>query len=553
MLKDQALAEQVYNSIDTAIEAEYELLKYAFEDQMPEFSEVSVLLSVMLEKIESVSENLVKEVPALSTYKAVVSILDSLNRITALMTSDRERALSKIEYELIPLTEECRANFYFWGIVSGDKEREEKYLNEDIHYLARNQYVERSVQTGEWKYDLSITVLAYNNLDYTQKCIENLMKYYPRFLRTELILINHGSEDGTREYFERVNPDKLLDIKVNGGGLSAVHRITEGKYLLSVSNDVYVQRNTIYNCYNCMISDPKAGFVVPATSNISNLQTLKCEYSNEAELEAFCLKNNICDPDKWERRTRLCDPIGLVSNELINELNPYHRYYSENSFSFPDDNLSLLCRRNGYNMYLAKDGYCHHCGSATLKNDKNTNSEEAFLKGRANFMKRYRIDPWHKPAFSYSLFESIDINKTGHVNILAINGGLGGNGLKIKELLKENVSNRDVYLKYFLTDSLYYDDVKYMGDLVQLADSIEELTHDSSKYDYIVAEDIEFGKENIAHILDLLIGKCAPKALLILEAKYSDKEMLANYRGNISGMVTVPEDEEHMWAVFKLK
>ena len=555
MLKDQTLAEQVYNSINTAIEAENELMKYASQNDIPLFSEVASLLFVMLEKIRSISQTLVKEEPALSIDKAIASIIDSLNRIIPLMKNDRERALSKIEYELIPLTEECRINFYFWGIVSGNKEKEEKYLNEEIYELAQNKYIENSVRTGEWKYDLSIIVLAYNKLDYTKKCVSHLMKHYPRYLRTELILINHGSDDGTKEYFESINPDKQLDIKVNGGGLTAISRIVEGKYTLSISNDVFIQRNTIKNLYECITSDPKIGYIVPSTSNVSNYQAIPCNYSTEKELEEFCKTNNIPNSDKREQRTRLCDPIGMINNEIKWKLKHSYRYYSKNHFSFPDDNFSLLCRRNGHKMFLVKDAYCHHCGSITLKNDQNTNSAAAYLNGRNDFKKRYGIDPWFKCAYSYNLFENIVINKTGPVNILAVNGGLGSNGLKIKELLKENVSNRNVFLKYFLTDSLYYDDVKYLGDCAVVENSIESLTLDELKYDYMVIEDIEFKKESIKHIVGLFLSKCNPKAMLILEAKCSDKKMIENNISfdEISGIITIPEDGEKMWVVISIK
>lgn len=555
MLKDQTLAEQVYNSINTAVEAENELLKYASENNIPLFSEVSDLLYVMLDKISGISGILVKEEPALSLDKAIASVIDSLNRIISLMKSDRERALKKIEYELIPLTEECRINFYFWGIVSGDKEKEEKYLNEDIYELARNKYIENSVRTGEWKYDLSITVLAYNKLDYTRKCISYLMKYYPRNLRTELILINHGSDDGTKEFFESINPDKQLDIKVNGGGLSAISRIVEGKYTVSISNDVFIQRNTIKNLYECIISDPEIGYIVPSTPNVSNYQAIPCNYSNEEELEEFCRNNNIPNADRREQRTRLCDPIGMINSEIIWKLKHSYRYYSKNSFSFPDDNFSLLCRRSGYKMFLVKDAYCHHCGSVTLKEDRNTNSAAAYLKGRNDFKKRYGIDPWFKCAYSYNLFQNIAINKTGPVNILAVNGGLGNNGLKIKELLKENVANRDVFLKYFLTDILYFDDVKYLGDCAVVENSIENLAADELKYDYMVVEDIEFKKETINHIVGLFLSKCNTKAMLIIEAKCSDKKIIENNISfdEISGIITIPDDEKKMWVVISIK
>lgn len=555
MLKNQKLAEQIFDSLNLAIEAERELLQYAQKNEMHAFSEIAGFLFSMLQRLAALIEPLKKEEQILPSYQAMESILDSLQRIIPLMESDRAYALSKIEFELIPLTEEGRANFYFWSMVSGDKEKEQKYLQEDIRELARNTYIEKSVETGKWKYDLSIFVLAYNKLDYTKKCIDSLLKYYPRFLKTELILVNHGSDDETKEYFEQLHPDKQLDIKVNGGGLFAVYRIIEGKYVLSINNDVFVQKNTIKNLYECISSNPKIGFAVPSTPNVSNLQTIPSNYTNESELEAFCTQNNIKNPDRWEQRTRLCDPINMINSEIYWKLKPSHQYFSVNPFSFPDDQISLLCRRNGYPFYLVKDAYCFHCGSVTLNEEQKTNSQKAFLAGRANFLRRYGIDPWYKCAFSNQLFQQIEINKTGHVNILAVNGGLGGNGLKIKELLKENVSNRAVYLKYFLTDDLYYDDVKYLGDCAVVEDGLEKLLLDSQQYDYIVAEDIDDEKSNLRDAVKLLISKCKPDAMVFLEVLSKSNEIIEKLEDSnqILDVYKIQESDEKMWAVIHIK
>lgn len=549
MLKNQELAEQVFASLDTAIEAEEQLLQYANQGKIGEFAEVSSLLLETFSTIEKVSGELVQEERALSLDKAIPSIIDSINRIIKLFVGDYERSLMKIEFELIPLTEECRLNFYYWGMVFGDKEKERVYLEKDIHELDGNKYVEESVRTGEWKYDLSIMVLSYNKLDYTKKCIESLMRNYPRGLRTELILVNHGSTDGTKEYFEEINPDKQIDILINGGGMLLVHRIVEGKYLLSISNDVFVQRNAIRNMYECMTSDSTVGFVVPTTPNVSNLQTIPLSYNSEEELKKVVKKNNILNSDRWEQRTRLCDPISMVSTAILAKHKPSARFFSKNVFSFPDDAFSLLCRRNGYKMFLLKDSFCHHCGSITLKSDAEVSSLASYNQGRERFFLKYGIDPWYKCCYSAALFGTIEVNKRGQVNILAVNGGYGSNGLKIKELLKENVSNTSVYLKYLLTDEQYYEDVRYLGNQVEIVDSIMLLKSDINLYDYLVVEDIDFSKFDFEQVLIMSYKKCRKDALLIIEVT---NEVEYNHIGAYGSPTEIEENDRRKWLVYKV-
>ena len=551
MLKNQELAEQLYESINTIIEAENELMEAAKGHLADDFVEISRGLLEMLSVIKDLSADLVKEEEALSMDKAIPSIIDSLGRVARLFTTDYENCIKKIEYELIPLSEECRVNFYFWGLVNGDKEKEKRYFEHDIYELADNKYIRKSIETGNWKYDLSIVVTAFNKLDYTKTCMEFLQKNYPRWLRTELILINHGSDDGTKEFFESINPDKQLDIKINGGGVTSTNRIIEGRYTLAVSNDVFIQRNAIKNMYDCICSDERIASIVPTTPNVSNLQTISANYSDINELEQFTMKNNIQDPYRWEQRTRLCDPISIIDSEFVWRNKASYQYFTKNQFSFPDDNFSLLCRRNGYKMYLLKDSFCHHCGSVTLKNDSEISSSLAYQRGRKDFFKRYSIDPWFKCAYSYTLFNSIKLDRMEKTRIIAVNGGLGGNGLKIKETLKENVHNTNVYLKYALTDDLYLKDVKYLGDEAVIIDSLTDLLDETEKCDYIIIEDIAYSDEISEIIKKLIVNICNESAVVIFEIdnKYVD-DFLSNFKDNADYSINmIHEDQQKDWIV----
>lgn len=551
MLNNQELAVQLYESFNTIIEAENELFEAAKAHLADDFVEISRGLLEMLSVINDLSANLVKEEEALSIDKAIPSIIDSLGRVVRLFTADYENALKKIEYELIPLSEECRINFFFWGLIKGDKEKEKRYFEHDIYELADNKYIKKSVETGNWKYDLSIFVIAFNKLDYTKTCIDYLQKNYPRWLRTELILINHGSDDGTKEFFETLNPDKQLDIKVNGGGLTAINRIVEGQYTLLVSNDVFIQRNAIKNLYDCISSDEKIAYVVPTTPNVSNLQSIPAIYSDINGLEQFIIKNNVKDSYRWEQRTRLCNPIDIVNNEFVWRYKPDYQFFSENPFSFPDDNMSLLCRRNGYKMFLLKDSFCHHCGSLTLKDDSEVSSGQAFEKGRKDFFERYSIDPWFKCAYSYTLFNSIKFDRMEKIKVIAVNGGFGSNGLKIKETLKENVHNTDVYLKYALTDDLYLQDVKYLGNEAVIIDSLTDLLDETEKCDYLIIEDIAYSGKICEIIKKLIVKICNESAMVIFEIdnKYVE-DFLSNFKDNADYSINViHEDQQKDWIV----
>lgn len=509
MIKNQELAAQILEMMNTAIEASDQMSDFLKDGKMPEFQEVSESLYLMMESIRGVADNLKKEEEGITLPAASESVLVSLSRIREMAFQNAARAMHKIEFELIPLIEEMRVVFYYWGIAYPDKERMKKYYEEDIYWLAKNKYQEEALRTGKYKYDVSIVVLAYNKLDYTKQCVVSLLKHFPKSFSSEIILINHGSTDGTKEFFESIRPHKQVDIAVNGGGLEMIYRITEGKYTLTISNDVLVQENSLENLYECITSDDSIAWAVPSTSNVSNLQTIPAKYETIEELEEFAKKNNIKDRTKWEQRVRLCNPIDIVRGEFLHKTKPAYIFQSSNRYSFPDDKYALLCRRNGYKMYLVKNGYCHHFGSVTLREDAKTNAEAAFLKGRQDFYKMFEMDPWSTGCcYSPYLFLKLHCVGQGEVKVLGINCGMGGNSLKIREELRVNSPDCSVFLKNVTTNSTVLPDLRGISDEAEYLADYHEIKAWSEKFDYIIAEDVVYELDSLFPDIEWLAQRC---------------------------------------------
>lgn len=133
-----------------------------------------------------------------------------------------------------------------------------------------------------------------------------------------------------------------------------------------------VTENAISNMIKCMDSDENIAWIVPSTPNVSNYQTINANYTNMDEMYKFASVNNFSNSYRWEQRQRLCDPISLCRSKIFFSTNGicFTGYlYSPTFLAFPDDKVSLLLRRNGYKMILAKDAYCYHFGSITVNDD----------------------------------------------------------------------------------------------------------------------------------------------------------------------------------------
>ncbi len=534
--------------MDTAIECSELLLGYLEKEEFHVFTTVSADLLNLVESIYSVSYSLKDEESGLNLPAASESVCHSLSRIIGYVNQAAQRAKHKIEFELIPLLEDMRMMFYFWGICYPDPKKMEKYYSEDMYVYNRNRYVEEAEKSGTYKYDLSILVIAYNKLSYTKLCIESLLRNLPTGLTYELVLLNHGSTDGTREYFESLHPDKQFDIAVNGGGTSASTRILEGKYQVVISNDVLITPNAINNLYNCINSDDSIAWVVPSTSNVSNLQTISLNYSTIDELEQEARRNNVSDLSRCEQRFRLCNPIDIKRSKAVFELQFGGYLHTKARMSFPDDKISLLCRRGGYKVFLAKDSYCHHFGSVTLK-DELKDTERFYNDGRIAFYKSFGIDPWEN-GFCYDslLFEGLPCSNEGHVDILGIDCGLGSNPLKIKDKIKENSSNKDVILYNYTDDVRLYPDLSGVSDYTELFTQWLPFTFPNIEklYDYIIIE--KFPEQEIfaVEVFDTFMEQLKENGKLII--KISSLEIL-NMQKNCKSIKVVDSLDGKKWVI----
>lgn len=488
MLKNKSLVTQILEIIETLIEAAQYMYDCISVYKYTQAENTANDIINMLKTLHPIANEIKLEIPFISMPVSCENLIHSTNKIIRLARARSDRALSKIEFELIPILQEFYYDFYFFTCVFGNKVREKRHYAEEFVQMSANSYIDESMRNGEYKYDVSIYVLAYNKLEYTKQCVESIIKYTPSDINYELFFINNGSTDGTEAYFDSFKCNKDINVlKNNFSDIRAVRRICQGRYVLSISNDVIVTENYLDNLIKCIESDPKIAMVVPTTPNVSNFQSIPAKYSTLEEMHAFAKANNVSDPARWEERTRLCNPLTLYRSDILfssQGVGAIDKYFVYSEFG--DDALALRLRRAGFKMILAKDCYCYHFGSVTLKEAQV--KENTLEKSRKLFIDRYGVDAW-STGFCYdmALIESINVKSKGQVNILGINSGFGSNPLKIKTLHKE-AGNQDVIIYFMTDDERYIQDMKAYSDNVEFVDDVITGIFNDISYDYVLLE-----------------------------------------------------------------
>lgn len=494
------ITENIIDLIESTVEgAEYALQCYqsgkdnTFESLV---SDITIAVESIKDTLNPYGDELTGE-----CFNIIDNITASIeNMKDDISNGNRRHGEIILEFEIIPLLLELKEDLYFFTLVYPEKERMGKYYKEEFV----NNHVNKYVRDGKTQFDVSIVVLAWNKLDYTKLCLDSLFKYTDlKSFNCELITINHGSEDGTKEFFDSLPHEKKINLKKNMGMViyTYMQRVVEGRYIICVSNDVILTNNWLGNLLACMKSDETVAMAVPSTSNTSNEQSIATDYKNLSQMQDFARSYNVSDPYKWEERIRLCPPIYIADMEIVNKTGFADRYFRFLEFS--DDNGSTLFRRNGYKQMLLLDTFCHHFGSVTLGDAQRKNN--TLEKSRQLFIEKYSIDPWGT-GFCYdkNVINSLDFSAAGHIDILGIDAGLGATPLQIKNMFRHK-GNLDVSLYNFSQEETYVPDLEPYSDYF-LLDKAESLGHafGETSFDFIyIGKNLSYYKEykNLVSIL----------------------------------------------------
>lgn len=372
--------------------------------------------------------------------------------------------------------------------------------------------------------DVSVVLLAYNQLAYTKKCVESLLRHTTD-VEYELITINNGSSDGTEEYFNALPNVKKISFPENVGVDKAINcgfRIAEGKYTLNLSNDIIVTPRWLKNLVACADSDEKIGMVVPVCNFSSNHQTVGLPYASLAELDQITELYNKTNPAMWEERMRLITYTCLFRTDLQKEIGGFDEDF--NPGAYDDDAISFTIRRKGYKLILARDTYVHHFGSITFGAEYAKNNLAA--RNRALFMRKFGVDPWGATMIDQQIVALADYRRKGTVNILGIGQSCGASLLQIKNGYRARGVN-DVALHYLSETTHNLADLATVCRSVQVAPPSEvKQRFGQQAFDLIVVESETDKLHGIEAFYNDLCGMLSPGGRLITTAAGGVRSMI---------------------------
>lgn len=426
-----------------------------------------------LDALEALCGNLPMLTEASLCLDQIQNVRFTLEKIREhLASGGEERAASLIAHQLPCFLLELREEIYFRAYVRPYPKRMRRYYRLEF----ADHHANACIARAETRYEVSIFVPAKDKLSYTRQCVESILRETGRLgIAYELILINHGSEDETQEYFESIPGAKVIQFQKNVRMmmLSCAFRLCEGRYVAFVSNDTVVTKDWLSLLLRCLKSDEAIISATPTTPNVSNLQGTREQYETMEEMAQFAAGFNRHDPLKWERRARIMPVIALYDGEKLNQVGLADRFYE--TMEFWDDDFSLRARRAGYKQMLCRDVFCHHAGSVT---GKQSQVEEGSLNnGRKRFLEKNNVDPWGNGAFYdhrgiAQLRQGISALRSPAA-LLGLDCGFGDTMLQIANVLRQN--GLAVTVHGVTEQRAYWEDVRSVCEKSRLVQSEETL------------------------------------------------------------------------------
>jgi GT2 family glycosyltransferase len=260
-----------------------------------------------------------------------------------------------------------------------------------------------------------IVIPVFNRFEYTKNCIESLLNQ--SYNNYRIVVVDHGSSDGTSEYINAMFPDVVLlkgnesmwwTAATNMGINWVLANCKEDDYVLTLNNDLVVPDEYLFKLVkaaggrkNSLIGsisvDIRSRWDRTSAGYKWNKWTAKYGFREHCSIKTGV---NCCGElvptDLLPGRGTLIPVSAFYKVGLYDEINFPH--YTA------DDDFSLRCRYKGFALYISRDAviYCHMNRSPLSLDTKNASlptflSTLTSIKSANNLKIRWRWAKKHAP------------------------------------------------------------------------------------------------------------------------------------------------------------
>lgn len=220
---------------------------------------------------------------------------------------------------------------------------------------------------------VSIVMLTYNQLAYTQLAVESILAKTPELL--ELILIDNASSDDTPAWLTQLSQEQpRVRVQLNttntgfARGCNQGLQLAQGEYVMVLNNDILVTHGWLARLLTAF-DNPEISLVGPVATHVSGLQAVvdipPALMAEEDLLEEYAQQRALAFKHQGRLTHRLTGTCLLFKREVLQRVGGFDPRYGIGNFE--DDDFSYRALLAGFKLWIASDAFIHHFGSKSFE------------------------------------------------------------------------------------------------------------------------------------------------------------------------------------------
>ncbi|MGI6007352.1 MAG: glycosyltransferase family 2 protein [Ruminococcus sp.] len=215
--------------------------------------------------------------------------------------------------------------------------------------------------------EVSVVIPNYNGIAYIRPCLDSLLQQ--KFRNFEILVVDNGSEDGSREAVQREYPGvRLIGLPDNTGFCHAVNvgiEASEASYIILLNNDTLVHPDFVLNMLEGIRKHPKAFSCAAKMVQMTDHEKIDDAGDYYCAL-GWAFARGKGKPEKRYRRScrifTSCAGAAIYKKELLEKTG----LFDEEHFAYLEDmDLGYRARIMGYENWFLPDAVVYHAGSGT--------------------------------------------------------------------------------------------------------------------------------------------------------------------------------------------
>jgi len=209
---------------------------------------------------------------------------------------------------------------------------------------------------------VSLVVVTRDARAKVERCLEALRATAEPEHPTELIVVDNGSQDGTREWLAARADLTLIANADNAGAPRARNQalgVARGRWIVFLDDDVIVTPHWLSRLLRHAAVDGRSGCVGPVADRAAHNQQVPYDGGDDfASIAAFAEARYRAKPFHGVRRNMLASFCLLVRREVIERIGGFDERFSP--WGFEDDDFTVRAALAGFRNRLAQDVFVRH-------------------------------------------------------------------------------------------------------------------------------------------------------------------------------------------------